>query len=174
MASIRTARNERNDATRLLSWLADPVNRRMLAESWWWRRYGAATETERRLAVVNLVDHRVAGAALRWPGDIGRPPSAESQIVILAAAWLRGLVELPGLESPEIRWTEAEIAAFAESQIGAGLPWFAISEEAALHTILARTKTRVYGGKFVIVPPVEPLSQLADALSTPPVTQISI
>lgn len=171
MARVGTARSVSADAGRVLSWLADPANRRLLAESWWWRRYGAATEAEHRLAVVNLVDHRVARSALRWPGDVGRPPSAESQIVILCAAWLRGLVDLPGLESPEIRWTEAEIAAFAESQIGADLPWFAVSEEAALHTILARTKTRVYGGKFVIVPPVEPLSQLADALLTPPVTK---
>lgn len=171
MAARINRQSGKADGVQLLTWLADPANRRLLAESWFWKRF-LATSTP--AAIVHLVDARVTGAPLRWPGDIGRPPSPESQIVILCAAWLRGLVDLPGLDAPVVRWTEAEISAFAADQVAVGgLPWFAIADEASLHTILIRTRGRVYGGNFEIVQPDETISQIADTLSCHPVTKIA-
>jgi len=175
MAQRQIVQRTRPDAIRLLSWLADADHKRMLAESWFWKRFHAVARDERgikqiREAVVNMVSARVGVAPLRWPGDVGKPPSGDTQTVWLSAAWLRGLVEIPELDAPVETWTEAAIVELGAELAGRdGLPWNIIADEQGFHSGIRRSRARTYGGRFEVILPHPAISTLADSAALLPV-----
>lgn len=162
--------SHRPDAARLLEWLAVPGNRRTLAESWFWKRYrDAGTDGRGRekthTALIHAVQSRWEGVPLKWPGDDGRPPSPESQIVILSVAWLRGLVTFGGLALDAV-WTWEAIAKLAD-ELGPshGLPWNTVNDPVKTCHVTRRARERVYGGRFEIVAAPSRLDAVLDLLN---------
>jgi hypothetical protein len=138
---------------RLIAWLDRHESRRMLSESWFWKRFHANHDSlHLRAAIVNVQKSRYLNTALTWPTDTGRAPSAESQIVILSVAWLRGEIGIPGLGQVDARWSWQDVADLAAELRGSNsLPWYAIDDRKKVMTVVGRARNSVYGGCFEVV-----------------------
>lgn len=164
---------ERPDAIRLLAWLSDPANVSTVSESWFWKRW---RDTSRNRAVGQLTlilathaicSHRLTGAALRWPGDVGRTPDAKSQVVIIAAAWLRGRVALPGLDAPVEYWSDEAVARLAaELAPTSDLPWHSIDTRDKCRAAIKHATVGQYGGIIeVVVAPADWSARVATLIA---------